>query len=150
LILALDTDVLVAWAMAGTPRHAAARRLFETEIRERGGSVALTPQVIHEFLHVVTDSKRFENPLLMADALRLARQLWNAEEVIRILPSPDVLPRTMELMERLRLGRKRILDTALAATLEAAGIRRLATLNPGDFTIFGFLDLVAIPDGFPS
>lgn len=80
----------------------------------------------------------------------MTRQLWNAEEVVRVLPSSEVLPRTLELMESLRLGRKRILDTALAATLEVAGIRRLATFNPGDFKIFGFLDLVSAPDGSPS
>lgn len=150
MILALDTDVLVAWAMAGSPRHGIARRLFETEVRERGGSLALTSQVIHEFLHVTTDSRRFENPLAMGEALRISHQLWNAEEVIRVLPAPEVLPRTLELMEKFRLGRKRILDTALAATLESAGIRRLATFNPDDFAIFGFLDLVFGTNGPPS
>lgn len=150
MILALDTNVLVSWAMAGSSRHEAARRLFEAEVRGRGGSLALTPQVVHEFLHVTTDPKRFENPLAMADALRMMRQLWHAEEVLRLFPAPEVLPRTLELMEALRLGRKRILDTALAATLECAGIRRLATFNPDDFAVFGFLDLVSLPDASPS
>jgi predicted nucleic acid-binding protein len=126
-----------------------ARRLFETEVRG-GGSLGLTPQVVHEFLHVSTDSKRFENPLSMTEALRMARTLWNTGDVVRLLPAPETLPRTLELMETLRLGRKRILDTALAATLECAGVRRLATFNPGDFAIFGFLDLVSSPDGSPS
>jgi predicted nucleic acid-binding protein len=50
--------------------------------------------------------------------------------------------RTLELMERHRLGRRRILDTALAATLEGAGIRRLATFNGDGFRVFPFLDVV--------
>ena len=150
MILALDTDVLVSWAMAGSPRHEAARRLLEAEVRGRGGSLGLTPQVVHEFLHVTTDPRRFENPLSMKDALRLARQFWDAEEVIRLYPAPEVLPRTLELMESLRLGRKRILDTALAATLDCAGVRRLATFNPDDFAVFGFLDLVSSADGLSS
>jgi predicted nucleic acid-binding protein len=141
-MLALDTDVLVAWAMDGSPRNEWARRLFAREVQELGGSLALTPQVVHEFLHVITDSRRFEYPLSMADALRLARRLWEAGEVVRVFPTPDVVPRTLELIAALRLGRKRILDTALAATLEGAGIRRLATFNAADFAIFGFLDLV--------
>lgn len=86
----------------------------------------------------------------MNGAVRLVRQLWNAEEVVRLFPAPEVVPRTLELMESLRLGRKRILDTALAATLECAGIRRLATFNTADFAIFGFLDLVPAPDGLAS
>lgn len=136
--------------MAGSPRHTTARRLLEEEVRARGGSLALTSQVVHEFLHITTDQRRFESPLSMTEALRLADQLWNAEEVIRVLPGPEVLSRTLELMRTLQLGRKRILDTALAATLEAAGVHRLATFNPGDFTIFGFLELLPSLDGPPS
>ena len=45
-------------------------------------------------------------------------------------------------MTRFRLGRKRILDTALAATMEAAGIKKLATLNKKDFEVFPFLELI--------
>ncbi len=144
MILALDTDVLVSWAMAGSPGHETARRLFAAEVKERRGSLALAPQVVHEFLHVVTDQRRFELPLSMGEALRLVGRLWDAEEVVRIFPAPEVMPRTLELMAALRLGRKRILDTALAATLECAGVRRLATFNPADFGLFKFLDLVAL------
>jgi hypothetical protein len=50
----------------------------------------------------------------------------------------------MELMDRLRLGRKRILDTAFAATLEEAGVRHLATLNQKDFEAFDFLEVVTV------
>jgi predicted nucleic acid-binding protein len=145
VILGIDTDVLVSWAMAGSSRHAAVRQFIDREIRERGGRLGLTPQVVHEFLHVVTDQRRFENPLPMSMALRIARTLWESEEVVQILTTPEVLPRTLELMENLRLGRKRILDTALAATLETAGVRRLATFNPRDFGIFPFLETVEIP-----
>ena len=128
--------------MTGTPLHSAVRRLFEVEIRERGGQLALTPQVIQEFLHVSTDPRRFERPLSMAEALRVCRSLTEAKEILWTLPTRDVLPRTLQLLEALKLGRKRILDTALAATFECAGIQRLATLNARDFEIFSFLELV--------
>lgn len=128
--------------MAGAPRHEMAQRLLAAEVQERGGSLAITPQVMHEFLHVATDPRRFENPLSMREGLRWSQALWNAPEVVRLLPAPGVLHRTLELLGQLRLGRKRILDTALAATLELAGVRRLATFNPGDFRSFTFLDLV--------
>lgn len=51
--------------------------------------------------------------------------------------------RTLEFLDSLSLGRKRILDTALAATLELAGVRRLATFNRKDFEVFPFLELVS-------
>jgi hypothetical protein len=40
------------------------------------------------------------------------------------------------------LGRKRILDTHLAAVLHIAGVRRLLTSNSADFTVFGVLETV--------
>jgi len=144
VILGVDTDVLVAWAMEGSPRHEVVRQLIEREVRDDGLLLGVTPQVVHEFLHVVTDPRRFENPLSMPSALRIARALWESEEVVQILPDPEVLLRTLELMNRLQLGRKRILDTALAATLESAGVLKLATLNPRDFGIFPFLEIVEI------
>ncbi len=142
MTLALDTDVLVNWTMAGTPHHAAARRLVETEIGRSGGMLGLLPQVLHEFLHVTTDPKRFARPLTMPDAIRRARALWDAREVVHILPDATVFHRTLELLSSLSLGRKRILDTVLAATLEAAGVKRLATFNGKDFEVFPFLEVV--------
>jgi predicted nucleic acid-binding protein len=142
VILGVDTDVLVTWVMTGTPLHGSIRRLFDAEIRERGGQLALTPQVIQEFLHVSTDPRRFERPFSMAEALRVCRSLAEAKEILWIVPTREVLPRTLDLLETLKLGRKRILDTALAATLECAGVHRLATLNARDFEVFSFLEVV--------
>jgi len=142
-MLALDTDVLVHWAMEGAAHHRATRRLVEREIRGPEGRLALTPQLLFEFVHVVTDPRRFESPLTVPGATALVRDLWDSREVIRVLPGPSVVHRTLELLTKLRLGRKRILDTALAATLEAAGISRLATLNGPDFEIFPFIEVVS-------
>ena len=143
MILGLDTDVLVSWAMEGAPRHRASRRLLEKELGKPGGRLGLTAQVLFEFIHVCTDPRRFEAPLSMERAADMARGIWNATEVVRVQPGPGALDRTLELLLSLKLGRKRILDTALAAALESAGIRRLATFNGRDFEIFPFLDVVS-------
>lgn len=146
-ILAVDTDVLVSWAVAGADRHAEARRLLEREISWRGHRLGLAAQVLYELIHVVTDRRRFSEPLSMEEALDLAEGLWIAPETERLAASPAVLARATELLRRHGLGRKRILDTALAATLESAGVGRLATWNTRDFEPFGFLELVsAAPD----
>lgn len=137
--LGIDTDVLVHWAMADAPHHVAIRSYLEREVR-RGCRLALTLQVLREFLHVTTDPRRFELPL--DDALRISLALWTGLEVERLLPTARDHDRLCELMARLRLGRRRILDTALAVTLEAAGVRRLATLNGRDFEVFTFLEVV--------
>jgi predicted nucleic acid-binding protein len=139
--LGVDTDALVHWAMADAPHHAAVRRCLEREVR-RGCRLGLTLQVLRELLHVTTDARRFEQPLAMPDALRLSLELWTGREVERLLPTAGAHDRLCELMSRLQLGRRRILDTALAVTLEAAGVRRLATLNGRDFEVFPFLEVV--------
>jgi hypothetical protein len=45
-------------------------------------------------------------------------------------------------MRQFNLGRKRILDTHLAAILHTSGVRRLLTSNPADFAVFGVLETV--------
>jgi len=144
--LALDTDVLIPWLVASAPGHADARALVEAELSRDGGRVAVAPQVCWEFLHAATDARRFERPCSVERAIGLLRAVWNAPETVR-LPAPEaVVPRVLELMEAHRLGRKRILDTALAATLEAAGVRRLATWNASDYACFGFIEIL-VPGG---
>lgn len=141
--LAVDTDVLVSWAMTGAPRHAAARRLLRSEISD-ARPVAITLQVLWEFLHVVTDPRRFASPMSMTSAIATTRALWDAPETQRVSAGPRTAHRTLELLQTSRLGRKRILDTALAATLEEAGVRRLATFNRKDFEVFSFLEIVDV------
>lgn len=143
MTLALDTDVLVSWAMTGAPRHTAARRLVRSEISD-GRAVAITMQVLWEFLHVVTDPRRFASPMSMSAAIATTRALWDAPDTQRVSAGPRTAHRALELLQTSRLGSKRILDTALAATLEEAGVRRLATFNRKDFEIFPFLEIVEI------
>ena len=141
MILGVDTDVLVHWTFEDAPRHEACRNLLRRQV-ESDGFLGITPQTLFELVHVVTDSRRFEHPLTMREALQLARTLWNSRDVHRIEPGPQLLGRTLAFLESMQLGRKRILDTALAVTLEQAGVRRLATLNERDFRAFAFLEVV--------
>ena len=143
MIVGVDTDAIVHWLMEGAPHHADTRKFVEREISEHGNSLGITSQVLYEFLHVSTDPKRFENPLTVNGAVQLLRRLWNGKEIVRVQQTPAVFSRTLELMENLRLGRKRILDAALAATFEAAGIKKIVTLNTKDFQVFGFLEAVS-------
>ena len=46
-----------------------------------------------------------------------------------------------------QLGRKRVLDTLLAATYRAAGVTSLLTLNASDFTVFG--EFACVPMTLP-
>jgi hypothetical protein len=46
-------------------------------------------------------------------------------------------------MQQFSLGRKRLLDTLLAATYREAGIQSLLTTNQSDFQIFGVFTCIA-------
>jgi predicted nucleic acid-binding protein len=140
-VLALDTDVVVAWLHEESERHRDSRRLIERELG-RGARLGLTGQVVFELLHVVTDRRRFERPLPMGEAAELVETLWSSPDVERVPAPPTIVGRTLGLLREHRLGRQRILDTALVATLDAAGIRRLATWNATDYRVFGFLQTV--------
>ena len=131
----LDTTFLVQVDVADHPRHEAARELRDRLLGE-GHGFALAPQVIAEYLHIVTDPARFEQPTSMAVALRHTRMWWDAVEVTRVVPGGEAVERLHQLMEQHSLGRKRILDTLLAATYAAAGITVIISSNGRDFRRF--------------
>jgi predicted nucleic acid-binding protein len=122
-MIGLDTTVLVAHELKEIHSREKVRAHISTLSRSKETRFALAPQVLQEFLHVVTDSRRFENPLSMEEALARARFWWTASETAHCHPSDH-------------LGRKRILDTNLASTYHSHGIIKLATVNPADFAIF--------------
>jgi len=72
----------------------------------------------------------------MPAALERAELIWNSTQVIRIFPDAAATSQFLAWMKRHRLGRKRLLDTLLAATHWFAGIRSIVTLNPADFDVF--------------
>jgi hypothetical protein len=51
-------------------------------------------------------------------------------------PTAESTALFLEWIDRYGLGRKRLLDTQLAATLWIAGVRKIFTTNAGDFSIF--------------
>lgn len=77
----------------------------------------------------------------MENAVSRAHRWWNARQIRQILPTVDSTLLHLRWMKDHRLGRKRILDTQLAATYFAAGIRKIVTANPDDFAVFGGLEL---------
>jgi hypothetical protein len=110
--------------------------------------VALAPQLVAEFVHVVTDDLRFQQPFSIDTALNKSEHCWNAAETDRIFPNDAAVAGFYDSMRRHQLGRKRVLDTSLVTTYRAAGVTSLLTLNKGDFAIFGefsFVPLAAAP-----
>jgi predicted nucleic acid-binding protein len=137
----IDTGFLVAAEVAEHPEHQSARQKLQ-QFRAAGDRFALASQVLAEFVHVVTDAKRFSQALTMDAALERAEAWWESPEVDQ-LGSDLASVRTFFLwMRQHRLGRKRILDTMLASAFREANISSLLTTNSRDFTVLGGFNCV--------
>jgi predicted nucleic acid-binding protein len=137
-MIGADTTFLVQLELVELAAHPSAHALLQREVLEPQVPLALAPQVLSEFVHVVTDPRRFQKPLTMDEALAKARFWWNAAEVRHVFPTADATVLFLDWMRSRQMGRKRLLDTQLAATMWTAGVRELLTANPGDFRAFGF------------
>ena len=131
-----DTSFLVAAEVEEHSEHAGAWRRIAL-LREQGDRFGITMPVLAEFVHIVTDARRFAQPLTMAEAIEKARMWWEATEVETVAANDDAVKWFPDAMAKHRLGRKRVLDTMLAAAYRSAGITSLLTLNGADFEVFG-------------
>ena len=139
--IGLDSNILVQLALETHARHLATRALVEAEW-EMENELVFPSLVVTEFLHVVTDPKRFANaPFSMVEALEWI-EAFVSNSGIRILePTEYTLALTLSWMKQHQLGRKRVLDTHLASIYKSHGITRVITSNPKDFGIFGAFEL---------
>jgi predicted nucleic acid-binding protein len=137
----IDTTFLVQVEIKGHARHAQARAQLGRML-DAGDRLALAPQVLAEFIHVVTDPMRFSDPLDVAAASERAEQWWSAEEVRQVSPDDHAVQLFFQWMAEHRLGRKRLLDTMLAATYFAAGVTSIVSTSARDFKVFGAFEVV--------
>jgi predicted nucleic acid-binding protein len=138
----IDTDFLVATEVRDHPFHRGADALLHSLLTD-GHDLAVAPQTLAEFIHVVTDGKRMPQPLSMADAVQRAEHWWQAAEVVRVFPDGQAVTDFLVWLTRHQLGRKRLLDTMLAATFLDAGVKRIVTNNGRDFQLVGAFEIVA-------
>ena len=143
-MMGIDTTFLVQLEIQEAAAHPAALAMLRREILGRDREAALAPQVLSEFIHVVTDPRRFERPLSMAQALAKANCWWNAREMERVFPQEQTVGQFLTWMGEHRLGRKRLLDTLLAATYYDNGVTRIVTSNARDYQVFGVFELIEI------
>lgn len=132
----VDTNVLIYAQLSQFPQHSKVRNYLLQQLGDEANTLFVTPSVLHEFVHIVTDARRFEAPLTMSSALSVARNLLDRSNVICLSTDTSAVQQAFNLLERHRLGRKRIADTLLAATLMRHGVPELITCNGRDFKSF--------------
>jgi predicted nucleic acid-binding protein len=67
-MIGLDCNILVQLALADHPANARTLAVVQSEIGQRE-KLVFPSLIVAEFLHVVTDAKRFAPPLTMPEAL---------------------------------------------------------------------------------
>jgi toxin-antitoxin system PIN domain toxin len=140
-MIGLDCNILVQLAIADHPAHVKTVAAVHA-LAERGEKIVFPPLVATEFLHVISDARRFDPPLTMVEAMEWLKDFLRNPSVGLVQPSDSSLEITLQWMRQHNLGRKRILDTHLAAVLFSLGITRLLTSNPADFSIFSELEVI--------
>jgi predicted nucleic acid-binding protein len=140
-MIGLDCNILVQLALADHAANSQTTAAVQAET-QKGEKLVFPSLVVAEFLHVTTDARRFAPPLTMAEALDWMEDFLSHPAVNLIDPSLASMNLTLSWMRQFNLGRKRILDTQLAAILHCHGVRRLLTSNPADFAVFSVLETV--------
>lgn len=136
----VDTNVLVHASVPTSPDHARARAaLARLAARD---PVAVTRQILREYLSAVTRPQPWAKAATLADATR------NTDRFIRrfavLEDGPLVWDEFMALSRRFVFGGKQVHDANIIATMLAHGETRLLTFNVADFQRFASLiDLVA-------
>lgn len=126
----VDTNVLVYAQFPEFPQHERTRDFLLGQLDDPGVTLFLTPTILHEFVHIVTDGRRFEEPLEMATALSTARTFLGRENVTCIAVDQEALLLAYDLLGRHRLGRKRIADCLLARRFHPTRLVRHANARP--------------------
>jgi predicted nucleic acid-binding protein len=142
MIHGLDTGFRVAAEIRDHAAHTDARATL-AQVLSAGDVIAIAPQVLAEFIHVVTDPRRFTQPLDMNAARHVAEQWWTASDVMQTFPDAGAVRQFLAWLQQFSLGRKRLLDTLLAATYWQAGIESVLTSNQSDFLVFGVFTCIS-------
>jgi predicted nucleic acid-binding protein len=141
MIHGLNTGFLVAAEVREHGAHADACTTL-AQVVAAGDVIAIAPQVLAEFIHVVTDLRGFAQSLDMNAARHVADQWWTASDVVQAFPDAGAVRQFLTWLQQFSLGRKRLLDTLLAATYRQAGIQSLLTTNQSEFLVFGVFTCV--------
>jgi toxin-antitoxin system PIN domain toxin len=129
----IDTNLLVYASRPTTPEHGASRAAL-ARLEAGNGAIWISPQVLREYLAVVTRPQASSPPLSMAVAIADVRRFQASFEIAE--EGPAMLERLLGLLATCPTAGKQVHDANLVAAMLVHGIRRLLTFNAADFRRF--------------
>jgi len=139
----IDTTFLIDLEIKESPRHDRALEIFNKWREEKNSFLVIYSNVFNEFLHVVTDSRRFIQPVPMEIAIERCWYWIDHQRVKIIYSDDDSLKRQLLWMSMNKLGRKRIIDTSMAAAYAQSGVSKIITANPDDFEVLNTFEVIS-------
>ena len=129
-MILLDTNALVYAINIDAPQHHMSQALIQAALDGEVAAV-LVPQVLVEFLAVVTNPRRVQQPLAPARA-------WEVVTTLRMsLPVLDLQPAALgilgELLRTRFIAGRNTFDLFLAAQMRSHGVSTICTYNQADF-----------------
>ena len=137
----IDTNVLVYSTAETAPFHQQARAALAREAAS--GPLAISRQVLREYLATVTRPQTWSRALTLAEAFEDAAAFVRRFTVLE--DGPAAWDRLVELSRAFAFGGKQVHDANLVATMLAHGVTRLLTFNVADFRRFGAVIEVVVP-----
>lgn len=142
-MIGIDTTWLIDLDVQESPRHAAALQLFNSWKSQPHKKLAIYHHVFLEYQHVITDSRRFEYPLTMAQAIKRV-WFWTEQERISVIYPTEASHKRAQLwLSAYKLARNRLSDTHMAAAYTMAGVSQLISANAQDFALFDAFTLLS-------
>ena len=140
-MIGLDTCFLVDLYWQDSPRNKNARALFSRLIDDESIQIAIYFNCFNEFLHVITDSKRFSNAFTIQEAIDVIDFWCDLDRVKVLYPNDTSFKRTLAWMNMYKLGLNRVNDTQMASCYLSNNITSIITANPRNFEIFQSFEL---------
>ena len=134
----VDTNVLVYSTASTAPFRDAARNALVRFWVD--ASLAISRQVLREYIAVMTREQAWDRPLTLAEAREDVTQFMRRFAILE--NSPDVWDRLMDLSRTHGFSGRQVHDANIVATMLAHGERRILTFNASDFRRFA--DLIEI------
>ncbi|MBS3946808.1 MAG: PIN domain-containing protein [Dethiobacter sp.] len=131
-MILVDTNVLVYAVNESAPKHQASRRLIEG-VQGKTVPGVLFPQILLEFYAIVTNRKRFEQPLEPPVARKQVEALRSFFPVISC--GTETLDILFGETTKGETG-SGIFDAYLVAQMKASGIATICTYNTAHFICF--------------
>ncbi|MCW3983696.1 MAG: PIN domain-containing protein [Candidatus Bathyarchaeota archaeon] len=134
----LDTNILVHAYNKSSPHQQEAANILKKALKGET-KACLTPQILYELFMVVTNPKRVEKPLPIAEAADLCIDLWESNNIDKLNHSEVALLEVFKLVKKLKLDRAKIFDCVLAVIAKENNVKTIFTENIDYFKRYSFL-----------